>query len=90
MAVSIDLKLEGDGAFADWQGRQIMHLGNGSSIRIAVLERGMSSGLPSLAIGIDLRGFDGRTGDALLIETSARLFVTVAEAIKAKFPGLME
>lgn len=53
---------------------------NGGKISVAALPGGMSSGAPSLTIRVD-------TDDGLLIlaETSLALFLTAAEAFKAKY-----
>jgi hypothetical protein len=52
---------------------------------VAVLDGGMKSGRPSVAIRLDLP--DGRT---VVAETSARLFCVAARAIMAKHPELFE
>lgn len=65
---------------------KVIHLGNGSpAIQVAVLEMGMDSGRPSIAMRLDLP--DGRT---VVAETSARLFCSAARAIMAKYPGLFD
>lgn len=63
-----------------------IHLGEGSpAIGLAVLGSGMASGLPSIALRIDLP--DGKT---VIVETSARLFCLAADAIKARYPRLLD
>ena len=52
-------------------------------MRVAVVERGMTSGRPSVMIRFDLP--DGRY---LVAETSARLFVQAAKMIHHKYPDL--
>jgi len=52
---------------------------------ILVLDQGMSSGLPSVAIKADLPN-----GEVVVIQTSARLFCTHARAIMARYPSLFE
>lgn len=60
------------------------HMGpNAPPIQVCVLERGMTSGAPSVTIRIDLA--DGRT---LMTETSARLFCSASRMILAKYPNL--
>lgn len=66
--------------------KKIVHLGQGApAIQVAVLDRGMESGRPSIALRIDLPD-----GQHVIAETSARLFVTAARAIHAKYPDLFE
>lgn len=82
--IGMTVILEGDGAFQDLQGREVVHLANGAPpIAVAVLDGGMASGRPSVALRIDLP--DGRV---VVAETSARLFVTAARAISARYPDL--
>ena len=85
--LGLDLDLEGDGAWPDLAGRldQVIHLREGTTIRLAVLTAGMTSGRPAVGIRLDLP--DGRV---LVAETSARLLVTAARAIAARFPDLFE
>ncbi len=65
---------------------KIIHLGQGApAIQVAVLDAGMASGRPSIALRIDLPD-----GQHVIAETSARLFVTAARAISAKYPDLFE
>lgn len=65
---------------------EIIHLANDApAIQVAVLEGGMKSGLPSLALRLDLPD-----GKIVIAETSARLFCTAARAILARFPNLFE
>ena len=85
--LGLDLDLEGDGAWPDLAGRlgDVLHLREGTTIRLAVLTAGMTSGRPAVGIRLDLP--DGRV---LVAETSARLLVTAARAIAARFPDLFE
>ena len=85
--LGLDLDLEGDAAWADLAGRldQVIHLREGTTVRLAVLAAGMTSGRPAVGIRLDLP--DGRV---VLAETSARLLVTAARAIAARFPDLLE
>lgn len=80
----INLNLSGDGAWPDLQDKEVIHLtGDVPAWEIAALERGMTSGSPSLALRLDLP--DGRV---VIAETSVKAFLTAAAAIRAKFPGL--
>ena len=64
----------------------VIHLGNGAPpVRVAVLDGGMESGLPSIALRIDLPG-----GQSVIAETTARLFCTAARAIMARYPDLFD
>lgn len=68
----------GDGAFADFKDRKIIHLGAGAPpIRIAVLERGMTSGKTSVAIGFELL-----SGEVVLAETSLKIFLAAADTLR--------
>lgn len=74
----------GDGAFNAMIGdKKVLHLGNGTAINVAVLDKGMTSGLPSVAFG-----FPMPDGNFLIAETSARLFCSAARAIMAKYQDL--
>lgn len=53
--------------------------------KIAVLEGGTASGRASVALRVDTEH-----GQVIICQTSARLFVTAAKAILAKYPGLMD
>ncbi len=73
--------LEGDDSFKDWADRDMIHLGNDApAIRVAALKGGMSSGKPSVMIGIDIGG-----GKVVMAETSMRLFLSAARAFRARF-----
>lgn len=81
MAVALTVKLNGDGAWPDLAQADIIHLGNDAPpIQLSALPGGMASGLPSVAIRIDLP--DGRT---VIAETSMRLFVSAADALAARY-----
>ena len=75
--LSIDLRLDGDGAFNDIPADKIA---TASDIRVVGLAGGMQSGKPAVYIGLMLP-----TGGVLLGETSLALFLTVADGLKAKF-----
>lgn len=84
--LQLNVTLGGDGAWPDLAGKEIIHIANDAPpIRVATLDHGVSSGLPSVAIRFDLP--DGRT---VVAETSARLFCSAALAIMARYPTLMQ
>lgn len=84
--IPMTINLNGDGAWPDLGEKPFIHLGNGAPpIRVIVLDRGMTSGRPSVALRLDLP--DGQT---VVAETSARLFVTAARAVEARYPDLFE
>jgi hypothetical protein len=65
---------------------QVIHLGNGAKpIQVAVLDGGLVSGRPSVAIRLDLPD-----GQVVVAETTARLFVMAGRAISAKYPQLFD
>jgi len=78
----IKLDLEGKGAFADLAESQqvVVHL-TGQFI-IAALDKGMTSGRPSLALRFDLDD-----GTVVIQETSVAAFLTAAAAIRGRFGG---
>jgi hypothetical protein len=70
----------------DLDRERCIHLGKDAPpIHVATLEGGMTSGLPSVALRVDLP--DGQT---VIAETSARLFCASARAIMAKYPALFD
>lgn len=80
----IDLKIimDGDNAWPDLREKGF-HKGLVSGVTI--LDKGMSSGRPSVAIRIELED-----GSSLIAQTSARLFCTAAKAFMEKYPDLFE
>jgi hypothetical protein len=76
---AIDIVLDGDGAFADVP-REKLGVSQ-EPLRIAGLAGGMVSGNPSVAIGI----FLPNGGGCVVAETSLKLFLGAADALKAKF-----
>lgn len=82
MACAIELKLDGDGAWPDLAAKadRIVHLANGSSIGLSVLEGGMTSGRMSAAFRIDLPD-----GQVVIAETSWRLLATAVRGIAARY-----
>ena len=79
----IHLLLEGDGTFRDLQGKedQVIHLAD-KPFTVAALDQGTAGGMPSVMIRLDLP--DGRV---VLQETTARLWITVARTLLAKWPN---
>jgi uncharacterized protein (UPF0371 family) len=53
-------------------------------IDLAILEEGMESGQPSVAIRIDLRD-----GQIMIAQTSAKLFCAAATMIMSRYPNIM-
>lgn len=81
--IPLILVMKGDGCWPDIDPATIIQ--PEKPLQIAVLDAGMTSGLPSVSIRVDLP--DGRI---VIAETSARLFVTAGRAIGAKYPDLFE
>lgn len=68
-----------------YPGCTVHHLGNNAEpIIVSVLPKGMTSGKPSIMMGFKLPN-----GDTVIAETSARLFVTAADMIRAKYPEIL-
>jgi hypothetical protein len=68
----------GEGAFPELtDGRVVHHVT--SEIGLGTLEGGMGSGLPSVALKIDLPD-----GSSVLVETSARMFIQAAKLVQAR------
>jgi len=82
---ALTLHLNGDGLWPELAEKlgtdALIHLSNDATIHVGVLPAGMASGLPSVALRIDLP--DGRI---LVAETSARLFVNADRAIAIRYP----
>lgn len=76
---SIDLRLNGDGAFSDVPKEKLGH--TTEPLRISALKGGMESGKPSVCIGM----FLPNDGGCVIGETSLALFLTAADALKARF-----
>jgi hypothetical protein len=83
MATILTINLNGDGILKEFPKEKIIHA-NGE-ITVSSLPRGMESGRPSVTLIIDLP--DGRK---VVAETSARLFVTAAKALEARYGNLLE
>lgn len=75
--VTIKLDLEGDGSLADR--KRIIDASDGQ-LTVTCLKDGMTSGAPSVGIIIDMK-----SGETIFAQTSALLFITVAETIAAHF-----
>ena len=79
--LAITLRLDGDGMLDDLGDRELVHLGNDAPpLRVGALAGGMASGRTSVAFGFELP--DGRV---VLAETSLRLFLAAADALRARY-----
>jgi hypothetical protein len=79
--VALSLILHGDLAFPELKDKPVIHLGNDAPpIVIAGLEHGTESGAPSIVMRLDLP--DGQT---VLAETTLKLFLTAADALRTRF-----
>jgi hypothetical protein len=58
----------------------IIHEAGGAHMEITGLDGGMHSGKPSVAVRLDLEN-----GKVLIAETSLALFLTAADALKARY-----
>ena len=78
----IHLLLDGDGAFRDLQGKedQVIDLAD-KPFTVAALDQGTAGGNPSVMIRLDLP--DGRV---VLQQTTAKLWITVARALRGRWP----
>lgn len=63
-------------------GKKLIHLGEGTSMAAVLLEGGMASGAPSVALGIDLEATDSY----IVAETSLALFISLMAAARGAFP----
>lgn len=83
----LTISLEGEDAFPEIKRHQrLIHIGEGGQpIRVAVLDKGMASGRPSVAIRLETHD-----GTVIIAETSARLFAQAGRLITAKYPNLFE
>jgi hypothetical protein len=80
---ALHLILDGEGAWPDLAEANavIIHLADDAVVDVAGLAGGMQSGKPSLAFRINLPD----DGHIVIWETSLALFLTAADAFKAKF-----
>jgi len=77
--VDLSIILDGDGAWPDMRNFVAADIA-----AVAILDKGMTSGLPSVAVRINI-------GDQVIVaQTSARLFCSAAKAFMAKYPNLFE
>lgn len=85
--IPLSVQFVGEDGMIKWPAtnpEKTIHLGNGGpGMQVAVLEKGMQGGKPSIMLRIDLP--DGKT---VLAETSARLWCTAARMIMVKYPDL--
>lgn len=79
---ALNVTFDGDNAWPDLATRPI-HNHNGE-IAVAVLDKGMASGKPSVAIRLDI------DGGSVIAQTSAALFVQAARMIQARYPNLLD
>ena len=77
--IPLKINLEGDGCWPDLEGVPGDPTKTGILTEVAYLPDGMTGGFPSLTLRCEME--DGKT---VLVQTSARLFVTAAAAIKGK------
>ena len=78
--------LEGDGCWPDLDRDKIVHLGNAAPpIHVACLERGVSSGRPSVGFRLDLPN-----GQVVIAETSVRLFLHAADLVRLRYGEMAE
>lgn len=79
--IAIELKLDGDGAWPDFEYIiETDRLIEANALKIAALGGGMKSGNPSVSIRLDLPG-----GGVALAQTSLALFLMAADALKARY-----
>jgi hypothetical protein len=80
---ALHLILDGEGAWPDLAEAEavVIHLADDAKVDLAGLARGMQSGKPSVAFRIDLP----EDGHIVIWETSLALFLSAADAFKAKY-----
>lgn len=76
---AIHLNLEGDNAWPDLEPDGFVV--GPEEWRLAVLERGMSSGKPSIALRLDLP-----TGQTVIAQTSLAAWIAVTCALRGRYP----
>lgn len=81
--LSLTVKMEGDGSWPDLKDKEFITIEKG--LEVTILDGGMSSGKPSVAIRFELPD-----GTPVIAQTSARLFCTAAKAFMAKYPDLFD
>lgn len=80
--IAMSIHLDGDACWPDLKDSGFVE---GELAAVAILDKGMTSGKPSVALRIKLP--DGRT---VIAQTTARLYCSAAKAFMAKYPGLFE
>ena len=84
--IPMSILLDGDNAWPDLKDLPEGKLLHTKGIAaVALLDGGMTSGRPSVAVRIDLPD-----GSVVIAETSARLFVTAGRAFMARHPDLLD
>lgn len=79
---ALTVKFDGDTAWPDLATRHVHN--HNEPIEVAVLDKGMASGAPSVAIRLDVEG------GSIIAQTSAKLFVQAGRMILAKYPDLLD
>ncbi len=77
---ALELILEGDGAFADLATQPERIITKDAALTITALSGGTVGGRPSVMLRLDLP--DGRV---VLAETTMRLFLMAADALRARY-----
>jgi hypothetical protein len=77
-SANLKFEVDGDGCWPDLAGKKIHNVTDAMSI--AGLSNGMGSGAPSVSIRFDLED-----GSVVIGQTSLKLFLTTADALKARF-----
>lgn len=77
----LTLKLEGNGALREWA-EQVTSIRQAADdeLVVIVLDGGMESGAPSVSLAAKLQD-----GSGVFLETSLALFLTAADAMRARF-----
>lgn len=75
--LDLPIHLDGDGCWPDLVDEPVIET---QKMEVAVLSQGMASGAPSVAVRVDLP--DGRS---VVAQTSLKLFLTAADAFKARY-----
>lgn len=76
----IILELQGDGAWPDLKDREVINIPDDVPIKIIALPGGMQGGRDSIAIR-----FDTGEKSSVVAQTSVRLFLQAAAAIRGRF-----
>jgi hypothetical protein len=74
--LGLDINLEGDKAFEDWQ----ENYKAGNLTRITILPEGMESGLPSIALGVETED-----GEKIIAQTSWALLHNACRAFEIRY-----